>query len=554
LLLKTTPAIGTGGIATGSRSNDAFDVPVVIEMESSEGPRGVSSASRADSLAPARPEVGNACRRHEWRVGLTFRLLQHPSWTVCRPCGIDPCMNLVRGRADAHAQGPGGARVLAAYGRWLPVWDALAAFASAALACEANAPSELVAPMLGGIVAPVLLATLSEYDGHAHVPGVRLRSLGELSFAAALVVLSVIAAPGAPERIGAHRTALAVATLALMWLAPRTLVGAPRMGARSRALVIGSGAAAQRVAALARRHPESGIDVVGLLDDDGPPQPDGGPPVLGGLTDLEQVLDEHGIERVIVAFTRSRDADLVGVVRRCDHLDVSVDVVPRLFDVIKPIGTLLGGLPLADATSAPSDATALALKRAIDVVGAIVGLVVTAPVMALAALAVRMTSPGPVLFRQERIGKGERPFEVLKFRTMRAAAERSIAASPVQIVALVEELKAPDDELTPLGRWLRRTSIDELPQLWCVLRGTMSLVGPRPLRPFEAACLDEWQRERFVFRPGVTGFWQVLGRSDTGWDERMRLDYLYARHWSLSLDIRILLRTVPAVLACRGAR
>ena len=155
------------------------------------------------------------------------------------------------------------------------------------------------------------------------------------------------------------------------------------MRVRPRALVIGSGAAAQRVASLARRHRESGIEVVGLLDDDGPPQPAGGPPVLGGLADLEQVLDDHAIDRVIVAFTRSGDADLVGVVRRCDHRDVSVAVVPRLFEVIKPVGTLLGGLPLADATSARDDATTLALKRAIDIVGAAVGLILTAPLLAV---------------------------------------------------------------------------------------------------------------------------------------------------------------------------
>jgi lipopolysaccharide/colanic/teichoic acid biosynthesis glycosyltransferase len=180
--------------------------------------------------------------------------------------------------------------------------------------------------------------------------------------------------------------------------------------------------------------------------------------------------------------------------------------------------------------------------------------VLAAPLMALTAVLIWLSEPGPVLFRQERIGKDGAPFQVLKFRTMRSVPDEPVDPSPARIVALVEELKAADSEVTPLGRFLRRASLDELPQLLCVLRGTMSLVGPRPLRAYEVACLDEWQRERLAFRPGVTGFWQVLGRSDTGWDERMRLDYLYARHWSLALDIRILLRTVPAVLLRRGAR
>jgi exopolysaccharide biosynthesis polyprenyl glycosylphosphotransferase len=462
-------------------------------------------------------------------------------------------MNVVRGPAGARSDAF-GVRALVTDGRWLPVFDVVAAAACAAIASEVEAPTRLLGPLLGAALAPVLLAALSGYDGHARLPGARLRAAGELAFAAAIVILASYAVPGAPSRIGAHRTTFAVAFLAALWLAPRALVATSGVHVRARALVIGSGTAAQRVAALARRHRESGIDVVGLLDDDGPPQPGDGPPVLGGLDDLEQVLEQYAIDRVIVAFTRSPDADLVAVVRRCDHRDVSVEVVPRLFEVIKPMGTLLGGLPLADATSARQDAATLALKRVIDVVGAVVGLVLAAPVIALAGIAIWLEDRGPVLFRQERIGRGGKPFQVLKLRTMRGAPAEPLEPSPVRIVALVEELKAPVDELTPLGRFLRRTSIDELPQLWCVLRGTMSLVGPRPLRAFEVACLDEWQRDRLLFRPGVTGFWQVLGRSDTGWEERMRLDYLYARHWSLAIDIRIMLRTVPAVLGRRGAR
>jgi exopolysaccharide biosynthesis polyprenyl glycosylphosphotransferase len=308
------------------------------------------------------------------------------------------------------------------------------------------------------------------------------------------------------------------------------------------------------VAELAGRHRENGLDVVGLLDDDGPPQPNGAPPLLGGLEDFERVVREHEIDRVIVSFTRARDEELVGLVRRCDP-DIAVDVVPRLFDVIKPDGHLLGGLPLADATPARHDTTNLALKRTLDVVGALLALIAFAPVMAVVAVAVWITDPGPILYRQERIGRGGRPFQLPKFRTMAVgSAEIPVELGSLGIAALVERLKDEPKELTPIGGWLRSASLDELPQLWCVLRGEMSFVGPRPLRPFEVASLDAWQLERLTLRPGLTGLWQVLGRSDTQWDERMRLDNLYTRYWSMAFDIRIMLRTVPAVLRRRGAR
>jgi lipopolysaccharide/colanic/teichoic acid biosynthesis glycosyltransferase len=145
---------------------------------------------------------------------------------------------------------------------------------------------------------------------------------------------------------------------------------------------------------------------------------------------------------------------------------------------------------------------------------------------------------------------------VLKFRTMVIGGDAPQVAPPgsTGIAALVTAIKTAPQPLVPLGAWLRRTSLDELPQLWCVLTGRMSLVGPRPLREFEVAALEHWELERLSLRPGLTGLWQVLGRSDAAWAERMRLDYMYARHWSLGLDIRILARTVPAVLRQRGAR
>jgi exopolysaccharide biosynthesis polyprenyl glycosylphosphotransferase len=195
----------------------------------------------------------------------------------------------------------------------------------------------------------------------------------------------------------------------------------------------------------------------------------------------------------------------------------------------------------------------LAVKRAVDLVGATVGLLLSAPVMALAALGIRLTSPGPILFRQTRCGLNGRPFQMLKLRTMHSGAETSLAA----LLAL-NEMDGPvfklrcDPRVTPFGRFLRRFSLDELPQLWNVLRGDMSLVGPRPAMPAEVAQYETTVRRRLSMRPGLTCLWQVSGRNQIGFDEWVRLDLRYIDTWSLGNDVRILLKTVPAVLSGSG--
>jgi exopolysaccharide biosynthesis polyprenyl glycosylphosphotransferase len=439
-----------------------------------------------------------------------------------------------------------------AQGRWLPVWDALAAAGVIAIARAPN--TSWAAPAVGAAVAtPILLAALSEYQPDATVPGRRLTTARELTFAAPVILLVALAFSRGSAPAHVDHVIGAAALLALAWVAARLVISTAHTRRRTRALVIGSGVAARRVAELAGRHRENCLDVVGLLDDVDPQQPTDGPPILGRLAEIERVVREHEIDRVIVSFTRRRDADLVGLIRLC-HPEVAVDVVPRLFDVIKPDGYLLGGLPLANATPSTRRASNLALKRTLDLVGATMALIVCAPVMAAIAIAARITDPGPVLFWQERIGRGGQPFRLPKFRTMaEATAERPIETDSLGIADLVERMKNEEKDLIPIGAWLRRTSLDELPQLWCVFTGKMSFVGPRPLRPFEVDALDAWQRERLILRPGITGLWPVLGRSETSWEERMRLDNLYTRHWSIAFDVRIMLRTVPAVLRRRGA-
>jgi len=200
---------------------------------------------------------------------------------------------------------------------------------------------------------------------------------------------------------------------------------------------------------------------------------------------------------------------------------------------------------------------ALLIKRGMDVVGAVVGLVVGAPFLALTALAIRIGSPGPVLFCQTRVGAGGRLFRMYKFRSMREGSEAELEHS--RELRRLNEVDGPlfkirdDPRLTRVGRFLRRTSLDELPQLWNVLRGEMSLVGPRPPIPVEVGHYVEWHKRRLEVRPGMTGLWQVSGRSLLSFDEMVLLDIYYIENWSLWLDLKILLRTIPQVLFGGGA-
>jgi len=195
----------------------------------------------------------------------------------------------------------------------------------------------------------------------------------------------------------------------------------------------------------------------------------------------------------------------------------------------------------------------LALKRAMDVVGAAVGLLLAAPLLAVLAVAIKLDSRGPVLFRQWRIGRGGRPFRIVKLRTMVPDAERLQDALRAGSRDPGWLLLGEDPRVTRLGRRLRRTSLDELPQLWNVLRGQMSLVGPRPLIASEDAQLTGWQRTRTELKPGLTGLWQTLGRTQIPFEQMLELDHLYVTTWSARGDVRLLLRTVPVVLSRRGA-
>ena len=292
--------------------------------------------------------------------------------------------------------------------------------------------------------------------------------------------------------------------------------------------------------------------------------------VLGRPDDLPDIVDAYDIDRVLIAFFDGPIDRALELVRLGKDLRVQIDLVPRLFAAIDPRAQIhtLEGFPLIGLPPARHGWSSRSLKSVLDLVLAGLGLVVLAPLFALIALRVKLESPGPVFYRHERVGMNGRPFRVMKFRTMYLehctgasyggdAAERELERLLGEGAAREEferTYKLEDDpRVTPVGRFLRRTSLDELPQLLNVVRGDMSLVGPRPVTEAELA---RYQREiptLLSFRPGVTGYWQVNGRSRNVYDERVRMDIAYIRGWSLKLDLSLLGKTAWTLVKGHGA-
>jgi exopolysaccharide biosynthesis polyprenyl glycosylphosphotransferase len=357
--------------------------------------------------------------------------------------------------------------------------------------------------------------------------------------------------------------ALLLPALALMLLvAGRSLtrtLALLRGSARENALIVGTGEMGRLAARKIERHREYGIDLAGFVDDvpDGAGPDIGGARLLGSLDRLPDIVQSHGIDRVIVADAAGDSRELMATIRGLD--DTYVDVVPIWQRLMGPNAMLheLEGLPLVSLSPQHRKSrSALAVKRTFDVVAASALLVVTAPLFAFAAWRIRRDSPGPVIFRQTRLGAGMRDFTMLKFRTM---AEHTDSAPHRQYIERVMHGEAPADDgdlqkldrqdvITGPGRWLRRSSLDELPQLINVLRGDMSMVGPRPCIPYEAAHLEPHQFERFAMPAGITGLWQVTARGHASFGEALEMDVVYVRDWSLRLDGSLLARTVVEVL------
>jgi exopolysaccharide biosynthesis polyprenyl glycosylphosphotransferase len=313
-------------------------------------------------------------------------------------------------------------------------------------------------------------------------------------------------------------------------------------------------------------HHEYGINLVGFVDDTPKERREdlGTLALLGSPAELPEIVRLLDVERVIFAFSReSHDADL-RLIRALDDLGVQIDIIPRLFEIVTPTAEvhMVEGLPVMSLRSVRLSRSSQALKRVLDLTVAGLALVVLAPLFAFIAWWIWRDSDGPVFFRQTRLGHNMREFTVLKFRTMRNGT--SSAEHELYIRQSLTGTRAPEsdglfklerrDVITRPGRWLRRTSLDELPQLINVLRGDMSLVGPRPCLLYETEGFLPHHFERFAVPAGMTGLWQVMARARSTFREALDMDVTYVRSWSLGLDLRLLFRTPLQLLRPKGTR
>jgi exopolysaccharide biosynthesis polyprenyl glycosylphosphotransferase len=324
-------------------------------------------------------------------------------------------------------------------------------------------------------------------------------------------------------------------------------------GYRRRAVLVGSGHHIDAVAhALGEQ--DGAVEVVGYISL--APRPDNGLRSLGGLDDLPAVLGAQRVQEVIIADPDFPEEQAVDLVDRCHQRGVTVRVAPSTMEILIQRAEFVPGqsVPLFELKPPVFEGFDYVLKRTFDLVVASLLLVVLAPLMAVAAAAVAFSSRGGLLYRSVRPGIGGAPFACLKFRTMYYNADQIQADLESANEASGPLFKIRNDpRLTPVGRLLRRFSLDELPQLVNVVRGQMSLVGPRPLPMRDFEQLEDWHKKRYLVLPGITGLWQVSGRSELDFDDLVRLDFLYLERWSVFLDLSILIKTIPAVLSRRGA-
>jgi len=327
-------------------------------------------------------------------------------------------------------------------------------------------------------------------------------------------------------------------------------------------LIVGSGPVGALIARKLVQHPEYGLNIVGFVDATGDKPPLVRLPMLGSLDQIAPLVAALDVERVIVTPNGEADDEAVQVVHDLNALDVQIDIVPRMFEVVGPrVGIhAVEGIPVLGLPPRRPPRSSLLVKRAIDIVGAMIALVALSPVFAIAAWRIRRESRGPIFFRQTRLGLDQREFTMLKFRTMKVDSDPD--SHREYIASIMTRDAAPQahglfkleraSEVTPFGRWLRKTSLDELPQLLNVLRGDMSLVGPRPCLPYEREHFKPHHFERFNVPPGLTGLWQVTARARSTFVEALEMDVAYARGWSLGLDLRLLARTPLQMLSKSG--
>ena len=325
-------------------------------------------------------------------------------------------------------------------------------------------------------------------------------------------------------------------------------------GYQRRAVLVGTGKHIHDVAHALMDGPRSPIEVVGFVSPE--PLPPNGVRCLGTLDHLQAVIVSERVDEVIIAdpdFPQERAVELVD---ECHRRGVRVRIAPSTMEILVQRAEFIPGqsVPLFELGPPVFEGIDFALKRSFDLIGATLMLVMLSPLLAVIVLAVKLSSRGSIFYRSMRPGIGQLPFACLKFRTMYGDADERQADLEELNEASGALFKIREDpRLTPVGRFLRRFSFDELPQLVNVLRGEMSLVGPRPLPQRDFALLQDWHRKRYLVLPGITGLWQVSGRSELDFDDLVNLDFIYLERWSLALDLAIILKTIPAVLMQRGA-
>jgi len=323
-------------------------------------------------------------------------------------------------------------------------------------------------------------------------------------------------------------------------------------------LVVGTGKRARTYAEMICSHTELGLRVLGYVDDDPTPSDREvlGSKIIGTLADVPSILERNVVDEVVIALPRRWLSQVGEIVGACEETGVEVSIVADFFDmaIAKLHTTMFYDIPLLSFSTTPSQQLQLLLKDCLDRFGSLILLILISPLFVAAFIAIKLTSPGPIFFKQTRSGLNGRKFTIYKFRSMNVEAEEKL-----EQLKDYNEMNGPvfkmknDPRVTPVGCLLRRTSIDELPQLINVLKGEMSLVGPRPPLPAEIDHYDRWQRRRLSVKPGLTCLWQISGRNNVDFKEWMNLDLLYIDNWSLWLDIRILLKTLLVVVRGSGA-
>jgi exopolysaccharide biosynthesis polyprenyl glycosylphosphotransferase len=376
-----------------------------------------------------------------------------------------------------------------------------------------------------------------------------------------MIVAALFYQPLLPSRLIFLYAAILISTiLGLSRWAKNTILGQLRRRGIGvdRVLIVGAGEVGRRLMRNIVAQPELGYRVIGFVDDD--PEKNstdiGRFKALGGSDNLLHVVQEEAIDEVIITLPWMYHRKILGIMRQCEREQVRARIVPDLFQLALSRVDIedLGGIPIIGVKAISITGWNLAFKRASDIILSLAGLILLSPLMLLISVAIKLDSPGPVLFKQIRVGKEGHRFVCYKFRSMRQGAEeeRPQLAERDEAVGPIFKIRH-DPRCTRLGRFLRRTSMDEFPQLYNVLRGEMSLVGPRPAIPSEVEQYQEWHRRRLEISPGMTGLWQVSGRSQLTFDEMCLLDIYYLENWAPLLDLKIALKTIPAVLAGRGA-